>query len=326
MCFNIECVCVCVVYVFSLLFTPSLLSLDTGRFVGIASDPLSLIGMDISAPQQLRRGMAELTLADLQKTFGSTCSVREWRCITTSPPSSTATATATAAATAAAAVSSSSPPSSSPPPSHSMSDAAGPFSDFRLHWSLKEAFVKARGDGLAFDLAAAEFSHGPLSEFADHAPAASDAGGASGSADAAGGGGGGAAASSSSSSSTSSLQHRVEAKLAAARLADSHAITLTSQGRDLSRTWKFSTQLIDKHWFSVALGPCSEAVDAFGEFKATLKKLPGGPNIVDVDKTDKTKGCDGDFDDEDMMRFVQLSVRDLVPKERIAEYDDSILL
>lgn len=92
-----------------------------GPWVVLALHPLLLVGVDVASP----RPGGPRGAAALRAAFASSLSPREW-------------------ATVAAA------------PSLAAQDAA-----FRRHWALKEAFVKARGDGVATELGAYEFSIAP---------------------------------------------------------------------------------------------------------------------------------------------------------------------
>ena len=97
-----------------------------GDFVVLASEPVCIVGVDVAAPSQVRGGAgAAPGVAKLKQSFERTCSDREWEAIACCP-------------------------------SPEEQEAA-----FRRHWSCKEAFVKARGDGLGFELARAEFTIEP---------------------------------------------------------------------------------------------------------------------------------------------------------------------
>ena len=91
-----------------------------GPWVALAFHPLLLVGVDVAA----RRPGPPRGAASLRAAFASSLSPREW-------------ATVAAAPTPAA-----------------QDDV------FRRHWALKEAFVKARGDGVAAELGGVEFSFG----------------------------------------------------------------------------------------------------------------------------------------------------------------------
>eukprot|EP00667_Euglena_gracilis_P015605 EG_transcript_16237 len=97
-----------------------------GDYVILATENVCIVGADVAAPQQVRRrGQPVERAADFFANFESVCSEREWRAIRAQPTDALQLAA------------------------------------FRRHWSLKEAFVKARGDGLGFEpLRRAEFDFG----------------------------------------------------------------------------------------------------------------------------------------------------------------------
>jgi len=92
-----------------------------GDFVVIASEPVLICGVDCAAPQQLRRGKVH-TMESIHQTFGKMFTQYEWETIFAAGETDT-----------------------------EKEDC------FRCHWSLKEAFTKARGDGIAFELGRCEF-------------------------------------------------------------------------------------------------------------------------------------------------------------------------
>lgn len=91
-----------------------------GDFVVLASEPICIVGIDVSAPQQIRRGTSE-PFTKLFQAFERQFSSAECQLI------------------------------------QSAGNEEAQEAAFRKHWSLKEAFVKARGDGIAFDLRKADF-------------------------------------------------------------------------------------------------------------------------------------------------------------------------
>eukprot|EP00967_Tisochrysis_lutea_P118651 scaffold192973_cov34-Tisochrysis_lutea.AAC.3 len=112
---------------------------------------------------------------------------------------------------------------------------------FRKLWSLKEAFTKARGDGLGFPFKRCEFTLGGSHPLATARIGALACGAGT---DQYGGTG----------------------------------VQTASVAVDgvIQPEWKFYIQpLADDHWVSVARGPPSDAVDAHGGFKSTFKK----PNL-----------------------------------------------
>jgi 4'-phosphopantetheinyl transferase len=93
-----------------------------GDYVVLASEPLCICGCDVAAPQQVRRGKDQ-NLADIFKSFEKQFSPKEWAAIKAHSP-----------------------------------DEAAMERAFRQHWSLKEAYVKATGLGLALDLGSIAFT------------------------------------------------------------------------------------------------------------------------------------------------------------------------
>lgn len=92
-----------------------------GHLVVLASDPALLVGVDVAAPFELRGAPEMGPFAELRESFANILTEREWE------------------------------------------DAAAAGGEvervraFRTRWSLKEAFVKARGDGLAFEMRRVDF-------------------------------------------------------------------------------------------------------------------------------------------------------------------------
>ncbi|GLC32953.1 hypothetical protein PLESTB_000387300 [Pleodorina starrii] len=93
-----------------------------GRYVALASDPLYLVGVDVSAPRRYRpggggagSGSAARPLGPYLQTFRGQLATSEWALLQRLAPD------------------------------EELQEAA-----FQRLWSLKEAFIKARGDGLGF--------------------------------------------------------------------------------------------------------------------------------------------------------------------------------
>lgn len=166
-----------------------------GAWVVLASEPLLLVGTDVAAPLDARRrrqgdgstgpGRAK-ALEEIFESMSSSFTAEEWAAIRTPP------------------------------------DAVGQEAVFRRLWSLKEAYIKARGDGLAFPLDRCAFElHG--------------------------GGDGG----------------EVVSSRAAATLRVDGVVQVA---------WAFDIEpLAGGHWVSVARGPPTAAVDAWGGFTATME-------------------------------------------------------
>ncbi|KAK9808136.1 hypothetical protein WJX73_000595 [Symbiochloris irregularis] len=96
-----------------------------GDYVVLASEPLCVCGIDVAAPQQARSSPTK-TFQELYETFRSQISRAEWQTIL-----------------------------------RSGHDDATREEAFQQYWSLKEAFAKARGDGLGFDFSRASFTIHP---------------------------------------------------------------------------------------------------------------------------------------------------------------------
>eukprot|EP00241_Pyramimonas_parkeae_P007284 CAMPEP_0114234862 /NCGR_PEP_ID=MMETSP0058-20121206/5934_1 /TAXON_ID=36894 /ORGANISM="Pyramimonas parkeae, CCMP726" /LENGTH=303 /DNA_ID=CAMNT_0001346567 /DNA_START=65 /DNA_END=976 /DNA_ORIENTATION=- len=92
-----------------------------GNYVVLASEPVAVCGIDCAAPQQLRKGK-EMDIHKIKEVFSRNFTDLEWRTIMGAGPDN-----------------------------QTKEDC------FRCHWSLKEAFTKARGDGIAFELNRCEF-------------------------------------------------------------------------------------------------------------------------------------------------------------------------
>jgi 4'-phosphopantetheinyl transferase len=104
---------------------------------------------------------------------------------------------------------------------------------FRKLWSLKEAFTKARGDGLGFPFKRCEFTLGGTHPTAP-ARGADTAGGPQ------------------------------------PAVVETAAVAVDGLPRP---EWRFYIQALrDDHWVSVARGPPTDAVDAYGGFISTFRK------------------------------------------------------
>ncbi|KAL1524499.1 hypothetical protein AB1Y20_019393 [Prymnesium parvum] len=153
-----------------------------GNYVAIAAEPSLLCGVDVAAPEQVR-SKAGRSLESIFQLFKDQCTEKEWRYIRSCGPSESA-----------------------------MENA------FRKHWSLKEAYTKARGDGLGFEFKKCEF-----------------------------------------------VIHPTEGEQV-------EVATVTVEGTPLP-LWKFYIQPAGaNHWLSVARGPPTDVVDAFGVFTKTFRR------------------------------------------------------
>jgi len=97
-----------------------------GDWVVLASEPLCICGVDVAAPARTDPSKASI---DVKRDFGDYLTSKEWEAVEKA-----------AAGDVAAAVEG--------PPGYAA---------FQRYWSSKEALVKARGDGLGFDLHRASF-------------------------------------------------------------------------------------------------------------------------------------------------------------------------
>ena len=93
-----------------------------GLFVALAAEPRALCGVDVAAPEQARRGRGG-GIEGLFKTMSDYFTPAEWRFIRSRGPAE-----------------------------------PGLEAAFRRLWSLKEAFTKARGDGIGFSFSRCEFT------------------------------------------------------------------------------------------------------------------------------------------------------------------------
>ena len=106
-----------------------------GNFVVLAAEPLLLCGVDVAAPGQLRRGDKQRPLEEVFRPLQSCFADAEWAAIRACGPEERPMEMC-----------------------------------FRKHWSLKEAFTKARGDGIAFELKRCAFTlRGAAADAADTA-------------------------------------------------------------------------------------------------------------------------------------------------------------
>lgn len=226
-----------------------------GQLVVLASDLALLIGIDVSAPFELRGGPSLGDFDELRRRFANTMTEREWEEV------------------------------------EAAGDEAERVRAFRRQWSLKEAFVKARGDGLGFALRRVEFClrkpRAPPPE------AAGEVAGerlATGAADAC-------------ESESGFASHVREGSL--------HFARVYVDG-ELQRDWRCTCcELRAGHVVSIARGPVSCAQDVRGDFRWTLgRNLPVGEHRARLVSPSPP--------------FQELSVRQLVPAPRRAEYDSVV--
>ncbi|KAG2440950.1 hypothetical protein HXX76_003803 [Chlamydomonas incerta] len=177
-----------------------------GRYVVLAAEPLALVGVDVAAPRSARPGPAAARpLEQHLRIFRPQFADSEWALLEGLA-------------------------------GHAERQEAA----FQSLWSLKEAFIKARGDGLGFS---------PLSRAAFELPQPGGDGGHIGSA--------------------SQMQVAAPAALDASG-GNVQSAALLLDGVRQSR-WRFELHTLPAdHCVAVALGPPADAVDEIGVFKATL--------------------------------------------------------
>lgn len=172
-----------------------------GDWVVLASEPLCVCGVDVAAPEQHRPGKHR---ANIFEDFRDQLTADEWLVVRQE-------------ASAAP-----SDPAEQPG-----------YQAFQRFWSCKEAFVKARGDGLGFELGRAGFDFQALSL-----------------GDVSGG------------DPTGPGEPDPRAFVASVRVDGQPA-----------PGWRFvQHRLGENHWVTVARGPTDSVVDANGEFLATLRR------------------------------------------------------
>ena len=225
-----------------------------GHLVVLASDLALLIGIDVSAPFELRGGPPLGNFDEVRRCFANTMTEREWEAV----------------------------------------EAAGGEAErvcaFRSQWSLKEAFVKARGDGLGFALRRVEFClcqpRAPLPEAAAEAAGERLARGAAGACE------------------SGAASHVREGGVL-------HFARVYVDG-ELQRDWLCARcELRDGHVVSIARGPVSCAQDVWGNFRETL-----GRNLPEEEHRARLVSPPPPFQ--------ELRVRQLVPAPRRTEYDSVV--
>ncbi len=191
-----------------------------GDYVILAAEGGCLCGADVAAPHALRRNAGQ-PLADVLAAFDKQLTPAEWAAVRSGG---------------------------------SNADAAVD-SRFRQIWSLKEAYAKATGEGLGFDLGRCEFTILP---------------------------------------SENNGAVRASVAVDGAPRPD----------------WTFFLHLLGReHWVSVARGPLTAIVDAWGGFKATLSQMqvPAAQHAATLAAPEPP--------------FTLLRPCDLVPPSRLAEYE-----
>ena len=182
----------------------------------LAAEPLLLCGVDVAAPDQSRSRGKPRPLEDHFATMHSYFTPREWQAVRACGP-----------------------------------DEAEMEACFRQHWSLKEAFTKARGDGIAFEFRRIEFSLF---------------------------GGGGEDGTAATAAAATATAPTTEGGVggAAVRLHERASVSVDGQQQ---LGWRFDIQPLSAgHWVSVARGPPDDALDEWASFRATFALLrPAAP-------------------------------------------------
>ncbi|QDZ19168.1 4'-phosphopantetheinyl transferase [Chloropicon primus] len=194
-----------------------------GDYVVLASDPVCVVGVDVAAPGQSRKN-GVFSLEQVFRNFKSSFTAAEFSNI------------------------------------KCLGEEGAQEDAFRRSWSCKEAFTKARGDGIGFDLQRCEFF------IQDASPE---------------------------------------------RLPFTHVAEVHVDGK-ARHDWSFSLQPLGTHWVTIARGPPSDVVDAFGEFRRTLTRT--------------------EFSAQDWRREIHspqpgfdiVALRDLLPSDRLDEYDQIV--
>ena len=192
-----------------------------GDYVIFASEPLCVVGCDVAAPRQMRRSKSQ-SLSEVLAAYKKQLTASEWSAVHGNVELS------------------------------ELSEAEIELNFLRF-WSLKEAYVKATGEGLGFELGRCEF--------------------------------------------------RING--------DKRRASVAVDG--VSRPdWIFHLHELGRgHWVSVARGPVSAIVDAWGGFKATLHKWQ-----VSADDHLSTL-------EEPEPPFTLLHISDLLPPHLHGAYEDA---
>ena len=221
-----------------------------GNYVALASEPYAVVGIDVAAPSQFRRrgqgnqsgyGVSkegiEAFFRDLKGSFGES----EWNVI------------------------------------HSYASDEQKLAAFRRFWSCKEAFVKARGDGLGFPLERCVFDQKVVEDV----------------------------------DGDDSLDFEPEVYDATVKI---YPKKYLGEAVETNSKWRLRIQKVDKggHYITVARGPLSDIIDAWGEFSDTL-----------------TKKAFSDDEWRDVLSaphpvFESLSLTDLVPEPMRAKFSSLI--
>ena len=249
-----------------------------GHYVVLASDPVLLVGIDVSAPFDVRADVKPMgEWSDVRSTFSNVLSADEWELV-----------------------------------EERGSDTERVHA-FRRAWSRKESFVKARGDGLAFELERAEFwpCRFPLAPAAAAAAAATDAAAAAAAAAAAVAAAAAAAATPAAARATADEDD--PSRMGAPLATSASSWSLVRVDGETSIMWRCAgVELPDGHLIALTRGPVSQAVDERGAFRRTFGRplLPLGELRARLAQPGPP--------------FRRLAIRDLVPPALRAAYDATL--
>ena len=90
-----------------------------------------------------------------------------------------------------------------------------------------------------------------------------------------------------------------------------HQARVHVDGKELE-DWAFYLQPLGDHWVTVARGPPSDVVDAYGEFTKTLRKVAFSKQAWEQEIRAGQPG------------FAILGIRDLLPSQRRKSYEDIV--
>ncbi len=96
-----------------------------------------------------------------------------------------------------------------------------------------------------------------------------------------------------------------------AALPFTHQARVHVDGKELE-DWAFYLQPLGDHWVTVARGPPSDVVDAYGEFTKTLRKVAFSKQAWEQEIRAGQPG------------FAILGIRDLLPSQRRKSYEDIV--
>ena len=237
-----------------------------GKFVVLAAEPHCVVGVDVAAPEQFRkRGEdaedAEVALAKFFGCVRDMLTEGEWAYV------------------------------------RATEGCAKQAGRFRYFWSCKEAFAKARGDGLGFGLGRAHFDLTFLKDHdrdRDHEHTYAENNDQDDNKD-----NRASPAAASEASPTEEFLPRRGGRFVG---------SVSVDGRPLPE-WRFLGETLrDGHVVTVARGPPRDVVDAIGDFRRTLSK----DELIDED-----------FEQPEPA-FTFLTLRDLVPPEALETYDQAL--